>query len=201
MYMDGWVQCRLNGGCTNLYSQVCDGDNTCSYQMCQDGDEGCVYTCQSSGNCFRICDEDTDGEGCAEKVMNTLDNSFEILQECHQAGGCSGLYGYYCDENGNCAYQLCNDIYAGGCEYMCDIAMDCFQVCSEEEDGIGCAESLHDYYYYNGGTYSSKNGLSHVKEDWTWPTFIALLIAAVAALAMGLGCFASMVSDSSQLME
>ena len=79
--------------------------------------------------------------------------------------------------------------------------MNCYQVCNEYVDGVGCAAGFLDYYS-DYGTSESKSGSHSVGENsvWTSPSFIALLIAVLAALAMGIG-FASRVSGCSSFYQ
>ena len=74
--------------------------------------------------------------------------------------------------------------------------MNCYQVCNADVDGVGCAAGFLEYYSDNG-TSESKGGFHSVGENsaWTSPSFIALLIAVLAALAVGIG-FATRVSGS-----
>jgi hypothetical protein len=67
--------------------------------------------------------------------------------------------------------------------------MNCFQVCDENVDGVGCAAGFLDYAEANGGLNSVVGQSVSLS-----PTFMALLIVAMAALAMGIG-FASKVRE------
>lgn len=122
----------------------------------------------------------------------------DIVESCQASGGCTGLYSYYCTGNGDCYYRRCKDAYSGGCEYVCDKSWNCYQVCDEYVDGVGCASGFLETYGGKGsnGSKESKGGGLHAvgdKNTWTSPTIISLLLASLA-LAMGMVGVASKVS-------